>query len=174
MMGMGAVGAGSIWHSGHVVVGAVVLDPAALPEGAQGDDHFVEALAPGGEVLAGLVELLLAPADADAEADPVVGEHGGRADRLGHRDQVAGRGDVDAGGEEQVFGDGGQGGNDAHRIGPRGFGFPPGRAVFSLGVGVLGLERAGVEEVVGNVDAAVPEVVARPWPAAPPAGWGGR
>ncbi len=52
---------------GDVVEVAVELDPAAAPERAQGDDHFVEALAAGGEVLSRQVELLLAPADADAE-----------------------------------------------------------------------------------------------------------
>ena len=55
---------------GHVVVVAVESHKAA-PQGTEGDDHFVQARAPGGEVLAGLVELLLAPADADAEARTV-------------------------------------------------------------------------------------------------------
>ncbi len=86
--------------------------------------------------------------------------HGGGADGLGHRDEVTGRGDVDAGGEEQVGGDGGQPGNDTHGIGPRRLVLPARSAVFSNRVGVLGFQLAWVEQMVGYVNAAVAEVVA--------------
>jgi len=72
------------------------------PQRPQGRDHLVEALAARREVLAGLVELLLAPPDAHPEPDPVGREGGGSADGLGHRDEVAHRGDVDAGREGEL------------------------------------------------------------------------
>ena len=49
----------------------VVLDPSARPEDTQGLDHLVQPLSPVGKGLAGLVELLLHPAHADPEVDPV-------------------------------------------------------------------------------------------------------
>ena len=158
-IGTGRVGCRVHLALGHVVVGAVVLHPAALPQGPQRGDHVVEPLAPVVEVLAGLDVLLLAPADTDAEAHPVVGQHGRRAHRLGHGDEVADRGDVDAGGEGDVGGDGGECRDQAHRVGPLGLLLPEGGPVGCGRVRVLGLEHPGVEEVVGQVDAVVADLV---------------
>ena len=47
------------------------------------------------------LELLLAPADADAEGDPVAGDHRGGADRLGDLEGAAERRHVDGGEEAQ-------------------------------------------------------------------------
>ena len=144
---------------GNVVVGPVVLDPAALPQGPQRRDHVVEALAPVVEVLAGLDVLLLAPPDPHPEADPVVGQHGGGAHRLRHGDEVAHRGDVDAGGEGDLVVTAGERRDQAHRVGPLGLLLPEGSAVGCGRVGVLRLEHPGVEEVVRQVDAVVAHLV---------------
>ena len=136
------------------------LDPSAAPQRAEGDDHFVEALAAGGEVLPGKVELLLAPTDADAEAQPVARQHRGRPDALGHRHEVAQRGDVDAGGEEQVLGGARTGRDHGHGIGPGRVVLPARRPVLGLGVGVARRALARVEEVVGDVHAAVAQAIA--------------
>ena len=168
-MGTGAVGrrlhlAGRARRSSV----AVVLDPAALPQGPQGRDHLVQPLAPGGEVLPGLVELLLAPTHADPQPDAVVREDGGRAHRLGHRDQVAGRRHVDAGGEGQAGGHGGQaemtGTSGRARRSPSP---SPGRRRRGPSR-CSGTEVRGVEEVVGEVHAGVARARRRPWPAGPP------
>ena len=139
----------------------MVLDPAVVPEGTQGDDHLVEALSPVGEVLSGCGEFLLAPTDSDSETQPVRGQDGGGSDRLGDRDEVPRRRDVDAGREQEVPGDRRESRDEAHRVRPFGVLLPERRSVFGSGVGVAALQLAGVEDVVRDHQARIAEIVAR-------------
>ena len=92
-------GGGVHHHPRRGVELTLELGPARLPERLHQRQALVGTPAAGVEVLAEQVELLAAPADADAQRDPVARQHGRGADRLGDLERAAQRGHVDAGEE---------------------------------------------------------------------------
>ena len=104
---------------GEVVEVAVVLDHLAGPHLAQHVELLVGPLAPLAERLLHEVELLLAPAHADAEGHPVARDGGGGADRLGHVEHVAHREHVHVGEEVEPLGGRGHRADRHPRVGPR-------------------------------------------------------
>ena len=78
-----AAALGRLWGMG-LVLGPLLAIPAALAG--------IGAPAPRREVLPEQLELLAAPADPDAEADPVARQHRGSTDALGDLEGVADRG----------------------------------------------------------------------------------
>ena len=103
-VGLGGAGAGvGVGERGEL---AVVRRLALVPELAEHGDVVVGPLAALGERDADGVELLLEPADADAELDPSLGEVVEGGDLLGDEDRVALREDQDAGAEADRAGGG--------------------------------------------------------------------
>ena len=155
-----AAGRGVHLEARGLVELALELREAGLPQRLHQGDPLVGALPPCVEVLLEQLELLLAPADAQAEGDAPAGDHRGGAHHLGHRERVAHRGDVDAGEEADVRGHRGQGADQHPRVGPLGVDVPPAPAVG--GVRVRRRQLLEVHDVVGDRDGVVAQLVGRP------------